>query len=66
MTPGEKVGATPAQGVLCTSLACVLPVMAVLAAAKRSLHAWSAGMEPEKAPEHRHCPPRDGVRNTWS
>lgn len=44
----------------------VLLVLMVLAAAKRSLRAWSAGMEPGKAPEHHRCPSKDGVRSTWS
>lgn len=34
MTPGEKVGATQGQSILCTSACVFLPVMTVLVAAK--------------------------------
>lgn len=38
-------------------------ILLVMTAAKRYLYAWSAGMEPGKAPKYHHCLPRDGVRN---
>lgn len=70
VTPGEKVGATQGQSILCTSACVFLPVMTVLVTAKRlcftSLHAWSAGRKPGKAPGCCCCPPRDGIRNMWS